>query len=171
MHYSSLKVCIIDIWHEIDIFAWHMTANIHRYKVHYVWRLNKILFFITEAISSLAFCKHLRNKNCTQSFTSRADSVLFRFGASQFHINVYYWGRLAHMCVCKLANIGSDNGLSHVRWQAIIWTNFHPIQLIWYLEEFVVASMSIHWKWEVMMTSSNGNIFRITGLFVQGIHL
>ena len=26
-----------------------------------------------------------------------------------------------HMCVCKLTNIGSDNGLSHGRRQVIIW--------------------------------------------------
>ena len=34
-----------------------------------------------------------------------------------------YWGRATHICVCKLAIIGSDNGLSPGRRQAIIWTN------------------------------------------------
>ena len=32
-------------------------------------------------------------------------------------------GRVTHICVGKLANIGSDNGLSPARRQAIIWTN------------------------------------------------
>ena len=32
-------------------------------------------------------------------------------------------GRLAHICVSKLSTIGSDNGLSPDRRQAIIWTN------------------------------------------------
>ena len=34
-----------------------------------------------------------------------------------------HWGRLTHICVGKLTIIGSDNGLSPGRRQAIIWTN------------------------------------------------
>ena len=34
-----------------------------------------------------------------------------------------HWGRLTHICVCKLTIIGSDNGLSPGRRQAIIWNN------------------------------------------------
>ena len=34
-----------------------------------------------------------------------------------------HWGRRTHLCVSKLTNIGSDNGLSPSRRQAIIWTN------------------------------------------------
>ena len=34
-----------------------------------------------------------------------------------------HWGRVTHICVGKLTNIGSDNGLSPGRRQAIIWTN------------------------------------------------
>ena len=34
-----------------------------------------------------------------------------------------HWGRLTHICVSKLTIIGSDNGLSPGRRQAIIWTN------------------------------------------------
>ena len=34
-----------------------------------------------------------------------------------------HWGRVTHICVGKLANIGSDNSLSPGRRQAIIWTN------------------------------------------------
>ena len=34
-----------------------------------------------------------------------------------------HWGRLTHICVGKLTIIGSDNGLSPWRRQAIIWTN------------------------------------------------
>ena len=33
------------------------------------------------------------------------------------------WGRVTHICVVKLTIIGSDNGLSPGRRQAIIWTN------------------------------------------------
>ena len=34
-----------------------------------------------------------------------------------------HWGRVTHICVSKLAIIGSDNGLSPGRRPAIIWTN------------------------------------------------
>ena len=34
-----------------------------------------------------------------------------------------HWGRVTHICITKLTTIGSDNGLSPGRRQAIIWTN------------------------------------------------
>ena len=34
-----------------------------------------------------------------------------------------HWGRVTHICFSKLNIIGSDNGLSPARHQAIIWTN------------------------------------------------
>ena len=34
-----------------------------------------------------------------------------------------HWGRVTHICISKLAIIGSDNGLLPERHQAIIWTN------------------------------------------------
>ena len=34
-----------------------------------------------------------------------------------------HWGRRTHICLSKLTIIGSDNGLSPGRHQAIIWTN------------------------------------------------
>ena len=34
-----------------------------------------------------------------------------------------HWGRVTHICIMKLAIIGSYNGLSTGRHQAIIWTN------------------------------------------------
>ena len=36
---------------------------------------------------------------------------------------VTHWGRVTHICVGKLTIIGSDNGLSPGRRQAIIWNN------------------------------------------------
>ena len=34
-----------------------------------------------------------------------------------------HWGRVMHICISKVIIIGSDNGLSPSRCQAIIWTN------------------------------------------------
>ena len=38
-------------------------------------------------------------------------------------IALTHWGRVTHICVSNLTIIGSDNGLSPGRRQAIIWTN------------------------------------------------
>ena len=38
-------------------------------------------------------------------------------------IRLTHWGRVTHICVDKLTIIGSDNGLTPDRRQAIIWTN------------------------------------------------
>ena len=38
-------------------------------------------------------------------------------------IGLTHWGQVTHICVSKLAIIGSDNGLSPERRQANIWTN------------------------------------------------
>ena len=47
-------------------------------------------------------------------------------------VKLTHWGRVTHICVGKLTIIGSDNGLSPGRRQAIIWTNY-GILLIGYL--------------------------------------
>ena len=46
-------------------------------------------------------------------------------GSGRFNISLFltHWGRVTHVCVSKLTIIGSDNGLSPGRRQAIIWTN------------------------------------------------
>ena len=38
--------------------------------------------------------------------------------------NLTHWGRVMYICVDKLTINGSDNGLSPVRRQGIIWTNY-----------------------------------------------
>ena len=38
-------------------------------------------------------------------------------------LSLTHWGQVTHICVSKLTIIGSDNGLSPDRRQAIIWTN------------------------------------------------
>ena len=37
--------------------------------------------------------------------------------------SITHWGRVTHICVSKVANMGSDNGLPPGRRQVIIWTN------------------------------------------------
>ena len=40
-----------------------------------------------------------------------------------YNCKLSHWGRVTHICVIKLTIIGSDNGLSPGRRQAVIWTN------------------------------------------------
>ena len=67
-----------------------------------------------------------------------------------------HWGRVTHMCIGNLTNIGSDNGLSPRRYQAIIWTiagilligpielNFNAILII--IRTFSFKKMHLtHW--------------------------
>ena len=42
---------------------------------------------------------------------------------SECFLYLTHWGRVTHICVSELTIIGSDNGLSPGRHQAIIWTN------------------------------------------------
>ena len=45
------------------------------------------------------------------------------YGQNKGVLCLTHWGRVTHICVGKLIIIGSDNGLSPDRRQAIIWTN------------------------------------------------
>ena len=50
-------------------------------------------------------------------------SPLIRVLVHFLSVDLTHWGRMTHICVSKLTIIGSDNGLSPDRRQAIIWTN------------------------------------------------
>ena len=74
-----------------------------------------------------------------------------------------HWGRVTQICVGKLIIIGSDNGLSPGRRQAIIWTNA-GILLIWPLgTNFSEISIDIQTfsfkKIHFKMSSGNGGLF------------
>ena len=54
------------------------------------------------------------------------------------------WGRVTHICVNKLTIIGSDNGLSPERHQAIIWTNVGILLVGPLRTNFTEFSIKIH---------------------------
>ena len=45
------------------------------------------------------------------------------FPPNRYQVILTHWGRVTHICVCKLTIISSDNGLLPGRRPAIIWTN------------------------------------------------
>ena len=54
---------------------------------------------------------------------ANVDPDLCHYVSSIRDVELTHWGRVTHICVSKLTNIGSDNGLSPGRRQTIIWTN------------------------------------------------
>ena len=73
-----------------------------------------------------------QDNSCSQrACNSKSVSISWRYRVRRFLRNnalgacpsLTHWGRVTHICVSKLTIIGSDNGLSPGRRQAIIWTN------------------------------------------------
>ena len=76
-----------------------------------------------------------------------------------------HWGRVTHICVSNLTIIGSDNGLSPGRRQAIIWTNA-GILLIGPLgtnfSEIIIGIQTFSFqKMHLKMSSANGRLFSL----------
>ena len=79
------------------IYYYNLQLKIFLQLCHQIWSGH-----ITWQQTFLKLCTHLKN-------------ILFSL--------LTHWGRVTHICVVKLTIIGSDNGLSPGRRQAIIWTN------------------------------------------------
>ena len=76
-----------------------------------------------------------------------------------------HWGRVKHICVSNLTIIGSDNGLSPGRRQAIIWISA-GILLIWTVgTNFSEIQGKIHsfsfQKMHLNMSSAKGHLFSL----------
>ena len=72
-----------------------------------------------------------------------------QYNANEIFVRLTHCDRVTHICVGKLTIIGSDNGLSLGRRQAIIWTNA-GIWLIGplgtYFSEFLIAIETFSFK-------------------------
>ena len=60
---------------------------------------------------------------CTLIEMSVTKAIVWTKGCIACRHELTQWGRVTHICVVDLTIIGSDNGLSPCRRQAIIWTN------------------------------------------------
>ena len=76
-----------------------------------------------------------------------------------------HWGRVKHICVNKLTIIGSDNGLSPGRRQAIIWTNAGILLIRTLGTNFSEMLGKIHSfsfkKMHLKMSSAKRRLFRL----------
>ena len=68
--------------------------------------------------------RDINAENTSMSWCLHVSLVSSLVSQKNYHdISLTHWGRVTHICVSKLTIIGSDNGLSPGRRQAIIWTN------------------------------------------------
>ena len=66
----------------------------------------------------------IENANIFHFYHNKPNTTRINSGFFQYYPKVLtHWGRVTHICVSKLAIIGSDNGLSPGQRQAITWTN------------------------------------------------
>ena len=89
--------------------------------------VNKLACFMYIGLAATPFflilCKNLLwHSWCIRSDSSWRPSLDRRSVWYQYKI-LTHWGQVTHICVSKLTAIGSDNGLSPCRCQAVIWTN------------------------------------------------
>ena len=99
--------------------------------------INKSLEIIIQMLFPNTNTNVCVKKNMLHVAISKADAILVDWiHRGVFHVKYFQtkktylgclvltlWGRLTHIWVNKLTIIGSDNGLSPGRRQAIIWTN------------------------------------------------
>ena len=86
-----------------------------------------------------------------------------------------HWGRVTHICIGKLTILGSDNGLSPGRCQAIIWTNAGILLIGPLGTNFSEILIKIHTlsfkKMYLKISSAKWRLFRLglNELIVMGI--
>ena len=105
--------------------------------------LKHVTLYVQNMLAALAMCSTpviVRDKPLGAPASVKLVDWYMRVNMCYWHICIRYldrwglthWGRVTHINVSKLTSIGSDNGLSPGRRQAIIWTNTW-ISLILYL--------------------------------------
>ena len=89
-----------------NIFQWNFYRNSSISKSH----LQRGSHFVHDSIHHYHLCWRYDNTRCMHA------CIIWNHPLT-------HWGRVTHICVSKLTIMGSDNGLSPGRRQAIIWTN------------------------------------------------
>ena len=85
-----------------------------------IWWSWDHLFFIMGILILLR--QHLCTETAPRAASLHSGTVLIIL-MFVFSMSLTHWGRVTHICVGNLTIIGSDNGLSPGRRQAIIWNN------------------------------------------------
>ena len=104
---KKLLLMLYMMWHIMLCIRWTISSWIQF--CHHGERWRKEIFEIFETLPFHSF----NGNNAVDEFINTRRKL----------VNLTHWGRVTHICVNGLATIGSDNGLSPGRRQAIIWNN------------------------------------------------
>ena len=123
--------CVCKMWYcEIHSSYWKITLLVVRFPQHY-FRVSPDTACISQSILWLLMrwkCKEPGSRRIgfniihTKRYVPDINSVVFDCLKISFN-RLTHWGQVTYICVSNLTIIGSDNGLSLGRCQAIIWTN------------------------------------------------
>ena len=108
-------------WDTIGIISYELLSDVFGYNSEFNINiaLNALGKHTNGRLKSVILWQNIRNNKCPEQ---RVETVIRKDG-TETRIKLTHWGRVTHVCVSKLTIIGSDNGLSPGRCQAIIWTN------------------------------------------------
>ena len=115
-------------------------------------------------VSCIQYCIKCNTKCGIHVYHNRPlENTLIKRSVSYINWNSNYlveelflhWGRVTHICVSRITNIGSDNGLSPGRRQTIIWTNAGIVLIGLFgtnfskilIEIHIFSFKKMHFKW------------------------
>ena len=107
------------IWTNADPIHWRINAALGEDESRYYYKNDVDLLSVEPLVSS--FNDILKNINVFSGNTF--ENISYKMSGICMVKMLTHWGRVTHICVSKLTIIGSDNGLSPGRCQAIIWNN------------------------------------------------
>ena len=128
------NICwIIANWTNTNTFQWNFNQNTNIFfQENDFWNnIGRFCFDVLHTASLLSESRYRGPKPASKQFRAvdryRRDNTANSNRLSIFQpipnrVCSTHWGRVTHICVGKLTTIGSDNGLSPGRRQAIIWT-------------------------------------------------
>ena len=120
LHGSQIKIVSFSVCRNSDTYtAMRMAKRFFTHELHIITRVSK------PSIMSFYQVWHSAFISCVKRISFELIQIphLWIYMRQWSVISRLHWGRLTHICVSKLTIIGSDNGLSPGRRQAIIWTN------------------------------------------------
>ena len=108
----------------MNFYAWTLVGN-DEMKIINQWNYFHVIGITRPNISDIFPPSEWQNLNHsviskTRNHTHDLKNI---HSAFWYKRKLTHWGRVTHTCVVKQTIIGSDNGLSPGRRQAIIWTN------------------------------------------------
>ena len=98
-------------WSSVATMSWWPVCSSSIYFVYILY-----IFYLFISLASLI-------KKASLKYVAQKWKCCHAYGFCRHRRHLTHWGRVTHICISKLTIIGSDNGLSPDRRQAIIWTN------------------------------------------------